>query len=62
MKLYILLGSLLAFQRLFDESAYLRQVLEETPSNVYLVKEWANVREVKRLLDSRNIKYKLKEG
>ncbi len=52
----------MAFQRLFDESAYLRQVLEETPSNVYLVKEWANVREVKRLLDSRNIKYKLKEG
>jgi hypothetical protein len=62
MKLYILLGSLVAFQRLFDESAYLRQVLEETPSNVYLVKDGADVREVKRLLDSRNIKYKLKEG
>ncbi len=52
----------MAFQRLFDESAYLRQVLEETPSNVYLVKDGADVREVKRLLDSRNIKYKLKEG
>ncbi len=59
MKLYVRFGSLIKFQALYDSSEYLRKVLSQTTSNVYFI-ETDDLSEVKRLLNGRSIKYKIK--
>lgn len=59
MKLYIRLISLGKFLELFDDNLYLRRVLRQTNSNVYLI-ETDDLTEIKRLLKSRNINYVIK--
>lgn len=58
MKLYIKFGSLAKFQKLFDDSLYLRRVLTETNSNVYYI-DVDDYTEIERLLKSRSINYKI---
>lgn len=59
MKLYIRFGSLAKFQRLYDSNEYLQVILTPTRPNVYFI-ETDDLSEVKRLLNGRNIKYKIK--
>lgn len=60
MKLYILLGSLFKFQHLYDDSYYLREVLQPTNSNVFLI-ETNDIGKLEKFLEKENIKYKIKE-
>ena len=60
MKLYIRFGSLVKFQALFDSNEYLQKVLTQTKSNMYFI-ETDDLREINRLLKSRNINYKITE-
>lgn len=59
MKLYIRIGSLAKFQRIFDSNEYLRVVLSQTSSNVYFI-ETDDLTELKRLLIGNNIKFEIK--
>lgn len=56
MKLYIRFGSLARFQSLFDSSEYLQTVLSQTRSNIYYI-DADDVKEIERLLKSRNVNY-----
>lgn len=56
MKLYVRFGSLIKFQALYDSSEYLRKVLSQTGSNVYSI-ETDDHTEIRRLLNSRNVKF-----
>lgn len=58
MKLYIRLGSLAKFQKMYDDNIYLRRVLTETNSNVYFI-DVDDYTEIERLLKSRSINYKI---
>mgnify|MGYP000862273838 FL=1 len=60
MKLYIRFGSLARFQDLFDSSEYLQKVLSQTRSNVYYI-DTDDVREIERMLKSRNIKFDISD-
>lgn len=60
MELYIKIGSLYKFQKLFDGNEYLQKVLKPTNSNVYLV-DTDDLTEIVRLLESNRIKYKFKD-
>ncbi|MEA5046524.1 MAG: hypothetical protein VB075_18385 [Petrimonas sp.] len=60
MKLYIRFGSLVKFQALFDDNWYLRKVLSQTGSNVYLI-ETDDLTEIRRLLISRNINFEISD-
>lgn len=60
MKLYIRFGSLSKFQDLFDSSEYLQNVLSQTRSNVYYI-ETDDTSEIVRLLNGRNINYKISD-
>lgn len=60
MKLYIRFGSLGRFQDLFDSSEYLQKVLSQTRSNIYFI-DTDDVREIERLLKSRNIKFDISD-
>jgi hypothetical protein len=60
MKLYIRIGSLAKFQRIFDSNEYLQVVLSQTNSNVYFI-ETDDLSEVRRLLNGNNIKYDIKD-
>lgn len=60
MKLYIRIGSLAKFQRLFDSNEYLQVVLSQTNSNVYFI-ETDDLSEIRRLLTLNRIKYKIDE-
>lgn len=60
MKLYIRFGSLVKFQTLFDSSEYLKKVLSQTRSNVYLI-ETDDLTEIRRLLISRNINFEISD-
>ncbi len=59
MKLYIRIGSLAKFQRIFDSNEYLRVVLTPTNSNVYFI-ETDDLTEIKRLLIGNRIKFEIK--
>ena len=59
MKLYIRIGSLAKFQRIFDSNEYLRVVLTPTRSNVYFI-ETDDLTEIKRLLIGNRIKFEIK--
>jgi len=59
MKLYIRFSSLVKFQELYDWNEYLKKVLKQTGSNVYFI-ETDDLSEIKRLLNGRNIKHKIK--
>lgn len=56
MKLYIRIGSLAKFQRLFDSNEYLQVILTPTRSNVYFI-ETDDLTEIKRLLIGNRIKF-----
>ena len=60
MKLYIRFGSLARFQDLFDSSEYLQTVLSQTRSNIYFI-DTEDIREIERLLKSRNIKFDISD-
>lgn len=60
MKLYIRFGSLRKFQDLYDSNEYLQKVLEATGSNVYEIKT-NDYTEIRRLLNSRNIKHEISD-
>ena len=60
MKLYIRIGSLAKFQRIFDSNEYLRVVLTPTRSNVYFI-ETDDLTEIKRLLNSNRIKFEISD-
>ena len=60
MKLYIRIGSLAKFQRLFDSNEYLQVILTPTRSNVYFI-ETDDLTEVRRLLNGNNIKYDIND-
>lgn len=60
MKLYIRFGSLSKFQILFETSEYLKKVLSQTKSNVYLI-ETDDLTEIRRLLISRNINFEISD-
>ena len=59
MRLYIRFSSLVKFQELYDWNEYLKKVLKQTGSNVYFI-ETDDLSEIKRLLNGRNIKHKIK--
>lgn len=59
MKLYILIGSLLKFQNLFDESAFLRDSLTYYNSNVYFI-DTKDVDKLEAFLKNEGIRYKIK--
>ena len=48
------------FQTLFDSSEYLKKVLSQTRSNVYLI-ETDDLTEIRRLLISRNINFEISD-
>ena len=60
MKLYIRLGSLRKFQDLYDSNEYLQKVLESDGCNVYKIKT-DDYTEIRRLLNSRNIKFEISD-
>lgn len=60
MKLYIRIGSLAKFQRLFDSNEYLQVILTPTRSNVYFI-ETDDLTEIKRLLIGNRIKFDIKD-
>ena len=60
MKLYIRIGSLAKFQRIFDSNEYLRVVLTPTRSNVYFI-ETDDLTEIKRLLIGNRIKFDISD-
>ena len=60
MKLYIRIGSLAKFQRLFDSNEYLQVILTPTNSNVYFI-ETDDLTEIKRLLIGNRIKFDIKD-
>ena len=59
MKLYIRIGSLAKFQRIFDSNEYLQLTLSQTRSNVYFI-ETDDLTEIKRLLIGNRIKFEIK--
>lgn len=59
MKLYVNIFKLGRFLTLHSESEYLRRVLVHQDGNVYFI-ETDDTTEIRRLLDSRNIKYTIK--
>jgi len=60
MKLYIRIGSLAKFQRLFDSNEYLQVILTPTRSNVYFI-ETDDLTELKRLLIGNRIKFDISD-
>lgn len=60
MKLYIRFGSLVKFQALYDNNGYLREVLSQTGSNVYLI-DTDDHTEIERLLKSRRINFEISD-
>ena len=60
MKLYIRIGSLAKFQRLYDSNEYLQVILTPTRSNVYFI-ETDDLTEIKRLLIGNRIKFDIKD-
>lgn len=60
MKLYIRFGSLARFQDLYDSNEYLQSVLSQTRSNIYFI-DTDDVKEIERLLKSRNIKFDISD-
>lgn len=60
MKLYVRAGSLMRFQNLFDENKYLQKVLSTTRSNVYFI-DTDDLTEIKRLLNSRGVKFEISD-
>jgi hypothetical protein len=59
MKLYVNIFKLGLFLTLHSESEYLRRVLVHQDGNVYFI-ETDDTTEIRRLLDSRKIKYTIK--
>jgi hypothetical protein len=59
MKLYVNIFKLGRFLTLHSESEYLRRVLVHQDGNVYFI-ETDDTTEIRRLLDSRKIKYTIK--
>ena len=59
MKLYVNIFKLGRFLTLHSESEYLRRVLVHQDGNVYII-ETDDTTEIRRLLDSRKIKYTIK--
>lgn len=59
MKLYVNIFRLGRFLTLHSESEYLRRVLVHQDGNVYFI-ETDDTTEIRRLLDSRKIKYTIK--
>ena len=59
MKLYIMFFSLAKFRELYDESEYLQSVLSLNDGNYWYI-ETDDTLEIKRLLNGRNIKYKIR--
>lgn len=60
MKLYIRVGSLAKFQKLFDENEYLRKVLSPTNYNVYFI-ETDDLTEIESILKEKKINYAIKD-
>jgi hypothetical protein len=60
MNLYIRIGSLAKFKRLFDSNEYLQAILSQTCSNVYFI-ETDDLSELKRLLIGNNIKFDISD-
>jgi hypothetical protein len=60
MKLYIRIGSLAKFQRLYDSNEYLQVILTPTRSNVYFI-ETDDLTEIKRLLIGNRIKFDISD-
>jgi len=59
MKLHIIFFSLAKFRELYDESEYLQSVLSLNDGNCWYI-ETDDTSEIKRLLNGRDIKYKIK--
>ena len=59
MKLYIMFFSLAKFRELYDESEYLQSVLSLNNGNCWYI-ETDDTSEIRRLLNGRSIKYKIK--
>ena len=59
MKLYIMFFSLAKFQRLYDNNEYLQSVLSLNDGNCWYI-ETDDTSEIRRLLNGRSIKYKIK--
>lgn len=59
MMLHIMFFSLAKFRELYDESEYLQSVLSLNNGNCWYI-ETDDTSEIKRLLNGRNIKHKIK--
>ena len=60
MKLYIRIGSLAKFQKLYDSNKYLQEVLKPTASNVYFIETDVHS-EIIRLLKCNNVKFEISD-
>jgi len=62
MKLYVNLFSLGKFLTFYSENRYLQKVLVHNDANVYIIDttDEGEIKDVKNMLNSRGIKYKIK--
>ena len=63
MKLYVSIPSVFRFQPLFDESEWLQKVLTQDTRtmSVWYIEDECDMEELKRILVSNNINYRLKK-